>query len=458
MKQDKIMQSAVRAEQSVLGAVLIDNDAMDRVADLDVDHFYEPDHKRIFVELRRQISAGKRADVISLFDAVGMQIDDGLVYLNQLAQGVPSAANIERYAQMVINHAVKRELGLIGRELAEAATGHEDASFLVDRYAAKLERLAQKKTRKEPQRLSDMLTNYVEMVQARMEGKIKPIPTGFHSLDAKLDGGFERGTLTVLAARPAMGKTAMGLCFARNVSEWGCSLFLSMEMADMQVNDRNMAALGRLPVSWLRRPPSDSSIDPIRKKEDEERWSRLTMAFQKANDLNLFIDDQTALPMFDIRAKARNVKRRQGLDLLVIDQLSFITGGDSDKSWEAVGEHTRGLLQLAKELNIAVVLLCQLNRKCEDRNNKRPMLSDLAQSGSIEQDAANVIFLYRDEVYNPDSREKGVCEVIIAKQRQGSPGVVGMAYLGDQTRFENLAHEWKPQVEEKSPRPARGFN
>jgi replicative DNA helicase len=452
MRQDRTMQSAVRAEQSVLGAVLIDNDALDRIADLEPEHFYEPDHKRIFTELRRQIAAGKRADVISLFDAIGMQIEDGLVYLNQLAQSVPSSANVHRYAQMVIDHAIKRELAMIGRELAEVAVGAEDAAAVVDRFAAKLDQLAQKKTRKEPQRLSDMLSNYVETVQARMDGKIKPIPTGFESLDKRLDGGFERGTLTVLAARPAMGKTAMGMCMARNVSEWGCALFLSMEMAGVQVNDRNIAALGRIPVSWLRRPPTDDS------QENSARWDRLTMAFQKANDLNLYIDDQTALPMFEIRAKARNVKRRQGLDMLVIDQLSFITGGDSDKSWEVVGEHTRSLLQLAKELDIAVVLLCQLNRKCDDRNNKRPMLSDLAQSGSIEQDAANVIFLYRDEVYNLDSRDKGVCEVIIAKQRQGSPGVVGMAYLGEQTRFENLAHEWKPQIEEKSQKPARGFN
>jgi replicative DNA helicase len=247
-----------------------------------------------------------------------------------------------------------------------------------------------------------------------------------------------------------MGKTAFGLGIARNVSEWGSSLFLSMEMSRDQVNDRLIAALGKLPIAWLRRPNDKTP-------EDRERFNNMTHAFQRAQDLNLYIDDQTALNMLDIRAKSRSVKRKQGLDVLVIDQLSFITGGASDKSWEVVGEYTRGLLQLAKELNIAIVLLCQLNRKCEERNNKRPMLSDLAVSGSIEQDAANVIFLYRDEVYNPDSQDKGVCEVITAKQRQGEPGIVGLTYIGNQTRFEDLATPWQPSEQREKPR-SRGFD
>jgi replicative DNA helicase len=280
--------------------------------------------------------------------------------------------------------------------------------------------------------MADMLGNYVDTIQNRLDGKIKPIATGFTDLDRRLDGGLERGTLTVVAARPGMGKTAMGLCLARNVSVWGCSLFLSMEMSKDQVNDRNIAALGHLPIAWL-----------------------MTAAFAKAQELNIYIDDETGLNMIDIRNKSRSVKRKAGLDLLVIDQLSFITGGESDKSWEVVGEYTRSLLRLAKELDIAVVLLCQLNRKCEERNNKRPQLSDLAVSGSIEQDAANVIFLYRDEIYNPDSKEKGVCEVITAKQRQGEPGIVGLTYIGNQTRFEDKVN-WMPQeYEEKS--KARGF-
>lgn len=320
----------------------------------------------------------------------------------------------------------------------------EAADVVLDRFAAKLEGLAQKKTHQEPQRMSDMLGNYVDVIQDRMDGKIKPIETGFVDLDRRLDGGLERGTLTVVAARPGMGKTAMGLCIARNVSQWGTSLFLSMEMSRDQVNDRNIAALGKLPIAWLRRP-NDKTDD------DKRMFDNMTAAFGKASEMNLYIDDQTSLNMLEIRSKARSVKRKSGLDLMVIDQLSFITGGDSDKSWEVVGEYTRGLLALGKELNVAVVLLCQLNRKCEDRPNKRPVLSDLAVSGSIEQDAANVIFLYRDEIYNPDTMDRGVCEVITAKQRQGEPGIVALAYIGNQTRFEDLAG-WKPQVRETTRR------
>jgi replicative DNA helicase len=437
---------SLHAEQSVIGALLIDNDALDRIQDLQAEHFYRHEHRAIFAEIAKQVAAGKRCDVISLFDALQGKVEDCLVYLNQLSQSVPSSANIGRYADMVIDRAVKRSLAAVGMEMHEAAGGIESADEIVDRYAAKVEALAQKKTKQEPQRMSEMLGNYVEVIQARMDGRIKPIQTGFRDLDNRLDGGLERGTLTIVAGRPSMGKTAMGLCLARNVADWGTALFLSMEMSRDQVNDRNIAALGKLPVAWLKRPTDNS-----------EMWGRMTHAFQRAQDMNLFIDDQTALNMLAIRSKARSVKRKSGLDLLVIDQLSFITGGNSDKSWEVVGEYTRGLLQLGKELNVAIVLLCQLSRKVEERPIKRPIMSDLAMSGSIEQDAANIIFLYRDEVYNPDTREKGVCEVITAKQRQGEPGTIGLAYIGNQTRFEDLAHGWKPQPDEK-PAGKRGFD
>jgi replicative DNA helicase len=437
---------AVHAEQSVIGALLIDNDAMDRIPDLKADHFYRHEHRTIFAELGKQIAAGKRCDVISLFDALQGKVEDCLVYLNQIAQSVPSSANIGRYADIVIDRAVKRSLAAVAMEMGEAAGGVETADEIVDRYAAKIESLAQKKTKQEPQRISEMLGNYVEVIQARMDGKIKPIQTGFRDLDNRLDGGLERGTLTIVAGRPSMGKTAMGLCLARNVADWGTSLFLSMEMPRDQVNDRNIAALGKLPVAWLKRPTDDGAM-----------WDRMTHAFKRAQEMNLFIDDQTALNMLAIRSKARSVKRKSGLDLLVIDQLSFITGSQAPQQWEAVGEYTRGLLQLGKELNVAIVLLCQLSRKVEERPIKRPMMSDLAMSGSIEQDAANIIFLYRDEVYNPDSREKGVCEVITAKQRQGEPGTIGLAYIGNQTRFEDLAYEWRPQ-EQEQPRTKRGFD
>jgi replicative DNA helicase len=440
---------ALHAEQSLLGALILDNDALDRVPDIKPEHFYNNEHRLIFTELCRQIAAGKRVDVITLFEQLQAKVQDCLPYLNALTSSIGSSAGAQRYAGIVMDRALKRSVASLGGEMMEMRSSLEPADSIIDSLAAKVEALAQKQTRQEPQRLADMLGSYVDVIQARMDGKIKPIATGFEDLDKRLDGGLERGTLTVVAGRPGMGKTAFGLGIARNVAEWGSALFLSMEMSRDQVNDRLIASLGKLPIAWLRRPNDKTA-------EDKDRFNNMTHAFQRAQELNLYIDDQTALNMLDIRAKSRSVKRKQGLDVLVIDQLSFITGGASDKSWEVVGEYTRGLLQLGKELNCAIVLLCQLNRKCEERNNKRPMLSDLAVSGSIEQDAANVIFLYRDEVYDTDSRDKGIAEVITAKQRQGEPGVVGLAYIGNQTRFEDLATPWQQSQQTEKPR-ARGF-
>jgi replicative DNA helicase len=274
-----------------------------------------------------------------------------------------------------------------------------------------------------------------------VDGRIKPVSTGFADLDRKMGGGMARGTLIVVAGRPAMGKTAFGLSVARNVSEDGVAAFWSMEMPRKQVMDRNVSAIGRLPLDWVMTPVEN----------DSGSWERLTHAYQRARDMRLFIDEQTSMNMLQIRAKARSVKRKAGqLDCLVIDQLSFITGAESENYAYALGEYTRGLVGLAKDLDVPVILLCQLSRKCDDRPNKRPVLSDLASSGNIEQDAATAIFLYRDEVYNPDSPDKGVCEVIIGKARQGETGMVGLAYIGEQTRFESLARPFQPRAVEKN--------
>lgn len=437
---------SLEAEQSVLGALLLDNEAIYRVPELKAEHFYDFDNGRIFAEISRQIAAGTRCDALTLFDALKDHVQDCLPYLNSLMNNTPSAANIQRYAGILVDRAVKRSLIQLAGEMQGTAQGNEDAGVLIDRAASELEKLAQKKVKQEPVLIGDMLSNYVELLQARMDGTVKPIKTGFKDLDQRLDGGLERGTLTVIAARPAMGKTAMALALSRNVAEWGSACFLSMEMAAQQVNDRNIAALGRVPVSWLRKPDND-----------QDAWNRVTSAFQRAQELKFYIDDQTALNMLDIRAKSRSVKRKSGLDLLVIDQLSFITGGTAENKAYELGEYTRGLMNLSKELNCAVVLLAQLNRECEKRNNKRPLMSDLSSSGSIEQDAANVIFLYRDEVYNPDTQDKGVCEVITTKQRQGEPGTVALTYVGSQTRFEDLAYRWQPPAF-KEPARSRGFD
>ncbi len=440
----KIAES-VQSEQSILGALMNDNDAIDRIADLKAEHFYRLDHQTIFAEIARQIAQGKRCDVITAYEALNTKVDDCLPYLNGMAQSSASSAGIVRHADIVIEKAIKRELVKAASEIIENVNSQESSSVLMDRLSARIEQLSQKKMQKQPRRLSESLVSYMDVLQARLEGKIKPIQTGFADLDRKFGGGLERGTLTVVAARPAMGKTAFGMAISRNVAAAGTSLFLSMEMDEAQIHDRSVGALGRLPVNWLRNPDENNVVN----------WNGVTSACGKSQDLNLYMDDQTSLTMLEIRNKARNVKRKSGLDSLVIDQLSFITGSQSDQQWQAIGEYTRGLIGIGKELGVAVVLLCQLNRDCEKRQNKRPMLSDLAMSGSIEQDAANVVFLYRDEVYNPDTIDRGMCEVIIAKQRQGSTGTVPLTYIDEQTRFEDYAGHWNPAPAKQE--RSRGF-
>lgn len=443
---------SIRAEQAVIGSLLRDNDALDRISDLAANHFYRHDHRLIFGEMQRQIGAGQRADAMTLFQALTGKVDDCLKYLATLHQSAVSAVNIRRHADIVADKAAKRALAALSLEMQELAASAQPAAACIDLAASKLEALAQQKQDGEPQLMVDTLGAYLGTLQDRMDGKIRPISTGHADLDARLDGGLERGTVTVVAGRPGMGKTAFGLGIARNIAEGGVSLFLSMEMSATQVNDRNVAALARVPLRWLRKPSEAAGVDT-------QHWDGISHSIARAKTMRLFIDDKTGLNMLEIRAKARGVKRKAGgLDAVVIDQLSFISGGKSDKSYEAVGEHTRGLVALAKELDCAVILLCQLSRECEKRPNKRPVMADLAMSGSIEQDAANIIFLYRDEVYNAETRDKGICEVNSIKQRQGEPGVVGLGYIGSQTRFEDLAYPWRPQEAEAKPaRRSGGF-
>ena len=441
-----IVNDSIEAEQSVLGALLIDNNSLDRIPDLSADHFYNFEHRTIFLEICKQITSNNRSDVITVGNSIKESMPDAMNYLLKIEQNTPSSAGIVRYASIVKDKAIKRALAAICDEGVEIAGRHEESCVLVDLVASKIELLSRNRIDKEPKKFSDMLMGYTQIIDDRLNGIIKPIETGYRDLDYMLGGGLERGTLTVIAGRPASGKTALGLGIARNISHWGSSLFLSMEMSETQVIDRNISALGKVDIQFLRNPAKCN-------RENETRnWGNMQAGFAKAQDMNLYIDDQTGLNMLQIRAKSRKIKRQHGLDAIVIDQLSFITGAQSKNQWEYIGEFTRASIQLAKELDVPVILLAQLNRDCEKRNDKRPILADLASSGSIEQDAANVIMLYRDEIYNPDSIDKGKAEIHVVKQRQGSPGLIGLAYIGEQTRFEDLANPWSPRRDEKSSR------
>jgi len=440
----------IDAEQSVLGALLMDNDAFDRIPDLATEHFYRGDHRAIFAEISQQVGRGARVDAVTIAERIGDRVVDCLPYLIQLHANVGSAKTVEHHAKIVREKALKRSLAALGMEIHEMSQSIQESAVCADLAASRLDEIMSVSATREPRRMDSTLNEYLTLLQDRMDGKIKPISTGYSHLDEMLDGGLERGTLTVIAGRPGTGKTAAGLGISRNVAESGMSaLFLSMEMSINQVNDRNIAALARVPMAWLRKP-SETALD-------EYRWSAISHAVAKSRQMPLYIDDQTGLSLSEIRAKARKVKRVEGLDVLCIDQLSFITGAKSDKLHEAMGEYTRGLIALGKELDIAVILLTQLNRECEKRADKRPIMSDLGVSGYIEQDAANIIFLYRDILWNQNTLDPDICEWISAKQRQGQPGVVGLRYVGAETRFEVPEYRWHRNAQVSEKKVAKGF-
>jgi replicative DNA helicase len=429
---------SIEAEQSILGALLLDNDAIDRVEGLGREHFYRADHAAVFGAICELITAGQPADVVTVYERFAAKGDSehigGLSYLNALAQSTPSSANIKRYSALVRDKAVKRQLLTLAADVPEMVMGADEARIVVDRIQSKLENLAQERVKSEPIKASDDLGNYIDRLQEAAEGKIKAIPTGFRDLDDKLGGGMRGGELIIAAGRPAMGKTAFALGIARNVALNYSALVLSMEMPRDQLHDRNIAALGRIHMQHLRQP----------EKMTDDDWQRFTVAAHKITDLNLYLDDQPALTLLEVRSKARTVKRKHGLNLLVVDYLGLMTGGPSENRNQEVGSYSRGLKALAKELDIPIIALAQLNRGLENRADKRPGMADLRDSGEIEQDADTIMFLYRDEVYDPNSQANGICEVLIGKQRQGETGMVPLAYQGEHTAFHDLQRGYTP--------------
>lgn len=422
-QSDLVTPHSVESEQSVLGALLIDNESVDRIGDLRVDHFYRSEHRAIFAEIRSQITAGKPVDVISVFDALRDRVDDCLPYLNSLAQNTPSAANISRYAEIVRDRALRRGLIAETSKMAEMAfnPGGKSAGEVLDAAQAAISSLAETRTTKEPVRASDAMIAHCEVLEGRIDRKVSGIPTGFADIDAILNGGPNRGALVILGARPSMGKTALSLNIAANCARDYGVLFLSQEMQIGELLDRAIAAIGGVSLSAI-----------LTGTMDNDDWNKFTAANAKLKDMNLHLDEQPALTILDVRSKARLIKRKHGLDVLVVDYLQLMSG-DGDNRNQQIEEISRGLKALAKELNIVVFALSQLSRNAA--NKSRPQLSDLRDSGAIEQDADIVMFVHRDEVDNPQSHLRGFADVFIAKNRQGRIDDVMLEYQGMHTRF-----------------------
>ncbi len=442
----KLPPNSVEAEQSVLGGLLLENESLDKIADiLNQSDFYRHDHRLIYTHITKLIEQNRPADIVtvaeSLENSAELSSVGGIAYLGALAQNTPTAANIRRYAEIVRERSIMRKLVEVGSGIAESAYNPQgrDAQQLLDEAEAKIFQIAESGNRGNQgfvniQTLLPQVADRIDFLyQRENQGSVTGIPTGFDDLDERTSG-FQPGDLIIVAGRPSMGKTAFSLNIAENValdSKKPVAVF-SMEMGATQLATRMIGSVGRLDQHRMR----NGNL------EDED-WVRLTTALGKLNDAPIFIDEGAGLSSFDVRARARRLHRQTGgLGLIVVDYLQLMAGTSgraSENRATEISEISRSLKSLAKELNVPVVALSQLNRSVEQRPDKRPVMSDLRESGAIEQDADLILFIYRDEVYNPDSEDKGMAEIIIAKQRNGPIGRIRLTFLGQHTRFENFA-------------------
>jgi replicative DNA helicase len=446
INQIKLPPHSVEAEQSVLGGLLLEASALDKISDLmTADDFYRQEHRLIFSQIVRLSELAKPVDVITVAEALEIagELDKvgGLPYLGGLAQNVPSAANIRRYGEIVRERSIMRKLAEVGSDIASSAynpTGR-DAAQLLDEAESKVFEIAEAGSKGKqgfvsmPPLLSQVVERIETLYARDNPSDITGTATGFTDLD-RMTSGLQPGDLVIVAGRPSMGKTALAINIAENVamdSKLPVAIF-SMEMGASQLAMRMLGSVGKLNQHDLR----------TGRLQDDD-WGRLTHALGKLNDAPIHIDESAALSALDLRARSRRLHRQNnGLGLIVVDYLQLMSssaGKASENRATEISEMSRSLKALAKELHVPVMALSQLNRSLEQRPNKRPVMSDLRESGAIEQDADLILFIYRDEVYNSDSPDKGKAEIIIGKQRNGPIGKIELAFRGEYTRFDNLA-------------------
>ena len=437
----RVPPHSVEAEQAVLGGVLLDNDAWDRIAGiLTGANFYRSDHRAVFNAVAGLCDEGQPCDAVTVAERLDrddqLESSGGLAYLAELAENTPSAANIAAYAEIVRGRAVLRDLIRTSTEIAESAFRPQGrgALELLDDAERRIFEIAERGSagRRESVAIKDVLSDVMERIDelSRQDNAITGVPTGFKDLDQKT-AGLQRGDLIIVAGRPSMGKTA----FSMNLVEEAAIraklpvIVFSMEMPAEQLTMRMLSSLGRIDQQKVRTG-----------RLDHDDWPRLTSQVAMLNDTNIFIADESALTPTELHARCRRLKREHGVGLVVIDylQLMYVPGTRENRATE-ISEISRSLKALAKELMVPVVACSQLNRRLEERQNKRPVMSDLRESGAIEQDADLILFIYRDEVYNEDSKDKGKAEIIIGKQRNGPIGSVDLAFLGRYARFEDYS-------------------
>ena len=435
---------SVEAEQSLLGGLMLENEAWDRIGDIvSAEDFYRDDHRRIYRHIAKLIAEGKPANVVTVNESIESSEDKdktgGLAYLGMLTQNTPTAHNIRRYAEIVHERAVMRRLVAVGTEIADSALNPlgKNVGQLLDEAESKVMEIAESGSRGRQGfiAMSQLVTQVMERVDQLYSrddpSDITGIPTGFDDLD-QMTSGLQEGDLIIVAGRPSMGKTAFSLNIGENVAlKTGMPVAVfSMEMGGSQLAARMLGSVGRIDQHKLRTG-----------RLSDDDWSRLTTALGTLHDANIHIDETPALNALELRARARRLHRQYGkLGLIIIDYLQLMSANTSGENRATeISEISRSLKALAKELSVPVIALSQLNRSLEQRPNKRPVMSDLRESGAIEQDADLILAIYRDEVYNPDSADKGKAEILILKQRNGPIGHVDVTFLGQYTRFENYA-------------------
>jgi replicative DNA helicase len=435
---ERIPPQSIEAEQAVLGAIFLDPSALTLASEILIpEDFYRASHQKIFHAMLRVADKGEPVDLVTvtaeLADTQQLEEVGGVSYLSELADAVPTAANVEYYARIVEEKSVLRRLIRTATSIAQDGYTREDeVDVLLDEAEKKIMEISQRKHSGTFKNIKDVLVqtyDNIEMLHNR-KGEVTGIPTGFTELD-RMTAGFQRSDFIIVAARPSVGKTAFALNIAQNVAtktNENVAIF-SLEMSAQQLVMRMLCAEGNINAQNLR----TGRLTP-------EDWGKLTMAMGSLSNAGIYIDDTPSIRVSDIRAKCRRLKQESGLGMVVIDYLQLIQGSGRNREnrQQEVSEISRSLKALARELEVPVIALSQLSRSVEQRQDKRPMMSDIRESGSIEQDADIVAFLYRDDYYNKDSENKNIIEIIIAKQRNGPVGTVQLAFIKEYNKFVNL--------------------
>ncbi|MDQ7010509.1 MAG: replicative DNA helicase [Mariprofundaceae bacterium] len=442
--RERVPPHAYDAERAVLGGIMLDPEALERLEGaLLAEHFYVEANARIFAAMLDLAGRGQPIDALTLKDHLertdSLESCGGENYLSELVSSVPTAANVRHYADIVRERAVLRELltvcGKVSQDVYEAPD--REVGEHLDLAEQHILAVAEKFSRSRPtfSKMRELMVASYKELEARYADKraITGVPTGFDDLD-EITSGMQRGDLVIIAGRPSMGKTAFAMNMAQNASirsdhPHTVAVF-SLEMSTQQIALRMLASEARVDMKHLRTG-----------RFSAEDWRKLAAASGALAEANIYVDDTPAISVLELRSKCRRLKREaKSLDLVIIDYLQLMSGrSDAERREQEISEITRSLKGLAKELDVPVIALSQLNRSLEARADKRPMMSDLRESGAIEQDADVIMFIYRDEVYHKKPENEGLAELIIAKQRNGPTGIVELTFLNRYTRFENHA-------------------